>query len=73
MLQIILTIVAILGVTFIVYCYEKNQLVDESFQPLEPQKHLKDAETTKLILYLVIFFSVVYIVSSLLYPSCTLF
>ena len=73
MLQIILAILAAFGVVFIIYCAETAQLVDESFQPLEPQKHLKDAETTKLILYLVIFFSVVYIVSSLLYPSCTLF
>jgi hypothetical protein len=72
-LQIIIGIIAVLGFTFIIYCYETAQLVNESFQPLEPQKHLKDTETTKLILYLIIFFSLVFIVSYLFYPICTLF
>ena len=73
MLHIILILIAVFGVTFIIYCFETAQLVDESFKPLEPQKHLEDAEITKLILYLITFFSVMYIISSLLYPSCTLF
>jgi hypothetical protein len=69
MLQIILTIVASLGITFIIYCYETAQLVDESFQPLEPQKHLKDAEITKVILLVVLFFIIEEIVGYLLYPT----
>ena len=71
--KFLLISVAILGVTFIVYCYETAQLVDESFKPLKPVKTFKDTTTTKLITYLILFFTVVYIVSSLLYPSCTLF
>ena len=71
--QIIITVLAIGLSVFMLYCYETAQLVDESFKPLEPVKTFKDTTTTKLITYLILFFTVVYIVSSLLYPSCTLF
>ena len=73
MLQVILTALAVIGLVFIIYCYETAQLVDESFQPLEPEKNLKDAETTKVILFIIIFFIIESIINHFLYPTCTLF
>jgi hypothetical protein len=69
MLQIILTILAAFGVVFIIYCAETAQLVDESFQPLEPQKHLKDTKITKVILLVILFFIIEEVIGYFLYPT----
>lgn len=67
-MQFILIILGIAISVFMLYCYETAQLVDECFKPLEPIKTLKDAETTKVVLLVITFFSIVYLSIELLYP-----
>ena len=67
--KFLLISVAILGVTFIVYCYETAQLVDECFKPLEPIKRLKDTKITKVILLVILFFIIEEVVGYFFYPT----
>jgi hypothetical protein len=71
-MYIVLIIIGIASSVFMLYCYETAQLIDESFKPLEPIKTFKDTEITKVVIYVIIFMLVVWLVSSILYPTCTL-
>jgi len=79
MTNLILGIIAIIGMVFICWCIYSAQAVDENYKPLEPQKTLKDLyndivnwfeglnDHLALGLLILFFFSLVYLVNHIIF------